>query len=144
MYKDVFWFWYRLCIVLRLSFWSYSFPALTLSCIIINFHMVCSLRVAKMLWLGGISSILVRNVCIIYYCFLSLLYHCLLLLLVLLLLLGYLFTMDVFCLQYNLIDWLIDWLLMLIQYNTGVSSTVRRTDGQTDFFFFFFLRGKHH
>jgi len=33
--------------------------------------MVCSLRVAKMLWLGGISSILVCNVCNVcfYFCY---------------------------------------------------------------------------
>jgi len=56
------------CVVLQLSLWTCSFLVLTLSRIIINFHIVCSLRVAKMLWLG-ISSVLVGNDCIYVFTF---------------------------------------------------------------------------
>jgi len=79
MYKDVF-----LCLidcaVLQLYFWTCSYPVLTLFCIIINFHIVRRLRVAKMLWLG-ISSVLEcrPNVCMLLLLLFITFVHCLLL-----------------------------------------------------------------
>ena len=105
------------CIVLWLSFWSCSFPVLIISCcIIINFHMVCSLLVAEVLLLG-ISSVLVCcNVCMVLLCFLLLFYHCLLLLLLL----------PIYCGRFlSEIKLLIDWLICNIDFLVAAERTCK-------------------